>query len=54
MADVGIPSGLGEVGYSAADIPDLVEGTLAQQRLLALAPVSLTPDDLAVIFEESL
>ncbi len=54
MAAVGMPSGLGEVGYSTADIPDLVEGSMAQQRLLALAPVSVTPDDLAGIFEESL
>ena len=38
MDDVGIPAGLHEVGYTEADIPNLVEGSMAQQRLLALAP----------------
>jgi alcohol dehydrogenase class IV len=54
MDDVGIPSGLAAVGYTEDDVPDLVAGSLAQQRLQALAPVSLTPDDLAATFRESL
>jgi len=54
MTEVGMPSGLREVGYAPADIPDLVAGTRAQQRLLALAPLDLSDDDLAGIFEESL
>ena len=54
MTEVGIPSGLAEVGYTADDIPDLVAGTRAQQRLLALAPLELSDKDLATIFEESL
>ena len=54
MDAVGMPSGLAEVGVLEPDIPELVEGTLAQQRLLALAPMSLDPDDLARIFRESL
>jgi hydroxyacid-oxoacid transhydrogenase len=54
MTAVGMPSGLSVVGFSEADIPNLVEGSLAQQRLLALAPVALDANDLAVIFEESL
>lgn len=54
MSDVGMPSGLREVGYTADDVPDLVAGTRAQQRLLALAPVDLSDADLASIFEESL
>jgi alcohol dehydrogenase class IV len=54
MDDVGIPTGLHEVGYTEADIPNLVEGSMAQQRLLALAPVELDSDDLATVFRESL
>jgi len=54
MTEVGMPAGLREVGYEPADIPALVEGSLAQQRLLALAPVTLDADDLAAIFEQSL
>jgi alcohol dehydrogenase class IV len=54
MDDVGIPAGLHEVGYTEADIPNLVEGSMAQQRLLALAPVEVDSDDLARVFQESL
>jgi len=54
MDAVGMPSGLREIGFAEADIPDLVEGTLAQQRLLALSPMALDPSDLATVFRESL
>ena len=54
MADVGIPAGLAEVGYTAADVPDLVDGATKQQRLLATAPLVVTDDDLAAIFTASL
>ena len=54
MDAVGMPAGLKAVGYTAADIADLVEGALAQQRLLALAPVEVSATDLADVFGESL
>jgi alcohol dehydrogenase class IV len=54
MDEVGMPSGLRPLGFATADIPDLVEGAMAQQRLLALAPVAIGPEDLAHVFEESL
>ena len=38
MRDIGIPNGIGAVGYTEADIPDLVPGTMKQQRLLATCP----------------
>jgi hydroxyacid-oxoacid transhydrogenase len=38
MRDIAIPNGLAEVGYDESDVPDLVEGTMQQQRLLATAP----------------
>ena len=41
MKDIGIPNGIGGVGYDKADISDLVEGTMKQQRLLATAPLSV-------------
>ncbi len=47
MRDVGIPNGLAEVGYGEADVDDLVEGALKQQRLLATAPREVTEEDLA-------
>jgi alcohol dehydrogenase class IV len=54
MRDVGLPSGLAELGYGSADVGDLVEGALKQQRLLATAPIDVTADDLATVFQSSL
>lgn len=54
MDEVGIPSGLRPLGFTTADIPDLVDGALAQQRLLSIAPIDVTTSDLAHVFEESL
>ena len=54
MRDVGIPAGIGAVGFGEGDIDSLVEGTMKQQRLLATAPVEVTEDDVAQILDESL
>jgi hydroxyacid-oxoacid transhydrogenase len=37
MRDVGIPNGLGAVGFTSDDIPELVKGTVPQKRLTVLA-----------------
>src|SRR5688500_14339456 len=49
MRDIGIPAGIGAVGYDEGDVPDLVDGTMKQQRLLATAPKPVTEDDVAGI-----
>mgnify|MGYP002685693395 CR=1 FL=1 len=54
MRDVGIPAGIGAVGFGESDINSLVEGTMKQQRLLATAPVEVTEDDVAKILDESI
>jgi len=54
MRDIGIPSGLAEVGYGEGDVDDLVEGALKQERLLSIAPKRPTADDLAGIFRRSM
>jgi alcohol dehydrogenase class IV len=54
MRDVGIPSGIGAVGYTEADVPDLVDGAMRQQRLLDTAPCDVTADDLSHIFLASM
>lgn len=54
MRDVGIPAGIGAVGFGAGDINSLVDGTMKQQRLLATAPVEVTEDDVATILDESI
>jgi hydroxyacid-oxoacid transhydrogenase len=54
MRDIGIPNGIGGVGYDENDISELVDGTMKQQRLLATAPKEVTEDDAAGIFNRSL
>ncbi len=54
MRAVGAPSGLREIGYGEADLPDLVAGTLKQQRLLVCAPCPVTESDLDAILRASL
>ncbi|KQV74168.1 alcohol dehydrogenase [Aeromicrobium sp. Root344] len=54
MRDVGIPAGIGAVGFTSGDIDSLVEGTMKQQRLLATAPLEVTEDAVATILDESI
>jgi alcohol dehydrogenase class IV len=54
MRDIGIPNGIGGVGFGEGDISDLVEGTMKQQRLLATAPKEVTEDDVAGILTRSI
>ncbi|VXA96526.1 hydroxyacid-oxoacid transhydrogenase [Aeromicrobium sp. 9AM] len=54
MRDVGIPGGIGAVGFTAGDIDALVEGTMKQQRLLATAPLEVTEDAVATILDQSI
>jgi hydroxyacid-oxoacid transhydrogenase len=50
MRATGMPSGLRALGYGEADLPALVEGAFAQQRLLANAPRPVAREDLAGLF----
>ncbi|MEU4226317.1 hypothetical protein AB0F17_18625 [Nonomuraea sp. NPDC026600] len=54
MRDIGLPNGIGAVGYGTGDIDALVEGAMRQQRLLATAPLPVTEDDVAGIFARSI
>ena len=54
MRDIEIPNGIAAVGYRESDIGDLADGTMKQQRLLAIAPRPVTEDDAAGIFARSL
>ncbi|BGP45663.1 hypothetical protein JCM10450v2_001493 [Rhodotorula kratochvilovae] len=38
LVNLDVPRGLSAIGYSDADIPELVQGTLPQRRVLDLAP----------------
>lgn len=54
MRDIGTPNGIGAVGFDETDIPMLVEGTLKQQRLLAIAPRPVDEKLLGDVFKASL
>jgi hydroxyacid-oxoacid transhydrogenase len=54
MRDVGMPNGLGEIGYAESDVPALAAGALQQQRLLSISPRPATEEDLAGIIGDSL
>jgi alcohol dehydrogenase class IV len=54
MRDIDIPAGIGAVGFGEADVADLVEGSLKQQRLLTTSPREVTGEDLAGIFSRSI
>ncbi|HEX6151499.1 hydroxyacid-oxoacid transhydrogenase [Nocardioides sp.] len=54
MQDVGMPNGLGAVGYAEPDVTDLAAGALQQQRLLSIAPRPAAEEDLAAIIADSL
>ncbi len=51
MQRLNTPNGLRAIGYSSADIPALVEGTLPQHRVTKLSPRPAGPDELAALFE---
>jgi hydroxyacid-oxoacid transhydrogenase len=54
MRLVGMPNGLQAVGYTEAEIPALVEGTLPQHRVTKLSPRPAGPEELAKLFRASL
>ena len=54
MRDIGIPNGIGGVGYHEGDVPDLVEGAMKQQRLLVVSPREPSEEDVAAILRDSM
>ncbi len=54
MRAVGMPNGLGGVGYTETDLSPLTEGTWPQQRLLQNAPREMTRPVLTQLFREAL
>lgn len=54
MRATGLPGGLAEIGYGEDDIPALVKGSYAQQRLLAQAPCPVSEEDLAGIYRDAM
>jgi hydroxyacid-oxoacid transhydrogenase len=54
MQRLKVPNGLGGVGYTTTDIPVLIEGTLAQERLTTLSPRTADAEALEGIFEKAM
>jgi hydroxyacid-oxoacid transhydrogenase len=54
MQRLKMPNGLREVGYTPADIPALVEGTLPQHRVTKLSPRPAEREALASLFEDAM
>ncbi len=54
MQRLKMPNGLRAIGYSTADIPALVEGTLPQHRVTKLSPRPADADQLSALFEEAM
>ena len=54
LKEINAPNGLSELGYTANDIPALVEGTLPQHRVTKLAPRETGSEDLGELFSQSM
>jgi hydroxyacid-oxoacid transhydrogenase len=54
MQRLKVPNGLRAIGYTPADIPQLVDGTLPQHRVTKLSPRPATSADLALLFEDAM
>ena len=54
IKEIGVPNGLGGVGYTADDVPRLVEGTLPQHRVTKLAPRPTGAHELTELFKDSM
>jgi hydroxyacid-oxoacid transhydrogenase len=54
MRDIDAPRGVAEFGYTEDDIPELVQGALKQERLLAVAPKEVGERDLRNIVTASM
>lgn len=54
MKRLEMPNGLSAIGFTEADVPGLVEGTLPQHRVTKLSPRPAGREDLAALFRDAL
>lgn len=54
MRETGLPNGTAELGFTEADIPELVKRGYNQPRLVILAPRDVTEDDVAAMYRDGL
>ena len=51
---IGVPNGLGAIGYTAEDAPALAAGAIPQQRVIKLSPRPVQEEDLRQLFLDSM
>ena len=51
---IGVPNGLGAIGYTAEDVPALAAGAIPQQRVIQLSPRPVEEADLRQLFLDSM
>uniref|UniRef100_A0AAY4AP19 Hydroxyacid-oxoacid transhydrogenase, mitochondrial n=1 Tax=Denticeps clupeoides TaxID=299321 RepID=A0AAY4AP19_9TELE len=54
LFDLEVEDGLSAIGYNQQDVPDLVKGTIPQERVTKLSPRSHTEEDLSELFIASM
>jgi hydroxyacid-oxoacid transhydrogenase len=54
MQVLGLPNGLGDIGFTKDDAAALAKGTLPQHRVTKLSPRPASEEDLVKLFEESM
>ncbi|MEM8886852.1 MAG: hydroxyacid-oxoacid transhydrogenase [Bacteroidota bacterium] len=54
MKDLDVPNGLSAIGFTEADIPALVAGTLPQHRVTKLSPRPADAEDLTALFQDAM
>jgi len=54
MKQTGVPNGLSAIGFTEADIPALVEGTLPQHRVTKLSPRPAGREELTALFTDAM
>ena len=54
MRAAGMPNGLNGIGYTSADVPQLVAGGILQSRLLSSAPIAVDRELLSALYSDAL
>ena len=54
MQQLGMPNGLSAIGYTTDDLPALVGGALAQERLTSMSPRPVGEQELSELFEQAM
>jgi hydroxyacid-oxoacid transhydrogenase len=54
MHQLSVPVGIRTLAYNEEDVPDLVKGTIQQERVTKISPRPVSPAELEALFLDSL